>query len=68
MRRFTSNLVMATLLLVGSVSLGGCVVVAPRPVHPVRVVTPVHVERARVWVPGYWSPRHVWIEGYWRYR
>jgi hypothetical protein len=66
MHRITSNLATAALLLAGSVSLSGCIVAAPRPVHHVRVVTPVHVER--VWVPGYWSPRHVWIEGYWRYR
>ena len=68
MRRITSNLATAALLLAGSASLSGCIVAAPRPVHHVRVVTPVRVERARVRVPGYWSPRHVWIEGYWRYR
>ncbi|MHB1058793.1 MAG: hypothetical protein ACYC0F_13030 [Rhodanobacter sp.] len=68
MRRITSRLAIATLLLAGSVSLSGCIVAAPRPVHHVRVVAPVHVERARVWVPGYWGPRHVWVEGRWRYR
>lgn len=68
MRRITSNLAIAALMLAGSVSLSGCIVAAPRPVHYVRVVTPVQVERARIWVPGYWGPRHVWVEGGWRYR
>ncbi|NUR23840.1 hypothetical protein [Frateuria sp.] len=52
MRR--TPLLIAALLLAGSLSLAGCVVVAPR--------------HARVWVPGHWSSPHVWVEGYWRYR
>jgi hypothetical protein len=68
MRRLTSHLVIAALLLAGSVSLSGCIVAAPRPVHHVRVVRPAHAERARVWVPGHWGPRHAWVEAHWRYR
>ncbi|WP_426699916.1 hypothetical protein ACPPVV_10910 [Rhodanobacter sp. Col0626] len=67
MRRVISRLTATTLLLVGSVSLAGCIVAPPRPVRHVRVVAPVHAS-ARVWVPGYWAPRHVWVEGHWRYR
>jgi hypothetical protein len=63
MRRVISRLTVAALLLVGSVSLTGCIVAAPRPVRHARVVAPV-----RVWVPGYWAPQHVWVEGRWRYR
>lgn len=50
MRR--TSLFNAALLLAGSLSLAGCVVV------------PAH--RVRVWVPGYWAPHHVWVEGHWR--
>jgi hypothetical protein len=53
MRRLMSALLISTALLGGSLSMTGCVVVAPRPVH--------------VWVPGYWGPSHVWVGGYWRY-
>jgi hypothetical protein len=68
MRRITSQLAIAALSLAGSMSLTGCIVATPRPVHHVRVVTPVHVERTRVWVPGHRGPRHAWIGGHWRYR
>jgi hypothetical protein len=55
MRRTISALLVAALLLIGSVSLTGCVMVPAR-------------GHARVWVPGYWGPPHVWIGGHWRYR
>ncbi|MHA6203108.1 YXWGXW repeat-containing protein [Dyella soli] len=42
-------------LFSASVSLTGCVVVAPRPHYA-----------ARVWVPGYWAPGSVWVSGHWR--
>jgi hypothetical protein len=54
MRRIFSSLLVAALLVFGSVSLTGCVVVPPR-------------GHARLWVPGYWAPRHVWVGGHWRY-
>lgn len=44
----------AAVLLAGSLSLSGCVVV------------PAH--RVRVWVPGYWAPHRVWVGGHWSYR
>jgi hypothetical protein len=56
--------VMRRLMLIGiglavmagaSLSLTGCVVVAPRR-HYV----------ARVWVPGYWAPAGVYVSGHWR--
>lgn len=65
MRRITSNLAIAALLLAGSVSLTGCIVASPRPVHRDRVVT-THGDR--VWVPAHWGQHHVWVEGHWRYR
>jgi hypothetical protein len=55
MRRIVSILLVSALLLIGSASLTGCVVVPPRGYYP-----------ARVWVPGYWGPTHVWVGGYWR--
>ena len=54
MRRIISILLVSALLLIGSASLTGCVVVPARG-YP-----------ARVWVPGYWGPTHVWVGGYWR--
>lgn len=51
--RLTSMFAVA-LLLVGSLSLAGCVVV------------PAH--RAGLWVPGHWASHHVWVGGHWRYR
>ncbi|WP_266160895.1 hypothetical protein [Dyella silvatica] len=54
MRRFTSILLLSAALLGSTMSLTGCIVVAPR--------------HERVWVPGYWGPPHVWVGGYWRYR
>ncbi|MGY3039008.1 hypothetical protein ACVWWQ_000595 [Rhodanobacter sp. TND4EL1] len=62
MHRITSCLA-AGVLLAGSISLGGCIVVAPRHVARARVVAPAP---ARVWIPGYWGPRRVWVGGYWR--
>ncbi|WP_168170307.1 hypothetical protein [Rhodanobacter sp. C03] len=56
MRRAISVLLVSALLLIGSASLTGCVVVPARG-YP-----------ARVWVPGYWGPPHIWIGGHWRYR
>jgi len=38
-----------------SVSLTGCVVVAPRSHYA-----------ARVWVPAYYAPGNVYISGHWR--
>ena len=68
MRSIFSGMAAATLLLGGSLALGGCVVASPRPAYRARVIAPVYVAPARVWVPGYWAPRHVWIAGRWRYR
>lgn len=55
MRRHLSVVFFSALLLLGSVSLTGCIMVPARP-YP-----------ARVWVPGYWGPSHVWVGGYWHY-
>ncbi len=63
-----SRLTAASLLLVGSAALSGCIVAGPRPAARVRVVESVHVEHGRYWAPGYWSPRRVWVGGGWRYR
>jgi hypothetical protein len=52
MRRLMSALLICAALLGGSLSMTGCVVVAPRHAH--------------VWVPGYWGPSHVWVGGHWR--
>lgn len=38
-----------------SLSLTGCVVVAPRPHYA-----------ARVWVPAYYAPGGVYVSGHWR--
>ena len=38
-----------------SLSLTGCVVVAPRPHYA-----------ARVWVPAYYAPTGVYVSGHWR--
>lgn len=56
MRRLISALFVSALLLIGSVSLTGCVVVPARGGY------------ARVWVPGYWGPSHIWVGGHWHYR
>ena len=59
----TKESVMRRLMLIGiglavmagaSLSLTGCVVVAPRPHY------------ARVWVPGYYAPAGVYVSGHWR--
>lgn len=52
---------LVSLLAVGCLGLGGCVVVPPR----ARVVA---VAPARVWVPGHWVNGNVWVHGHWRYR
>jgi hypothetical protein len=65
MRRIISSLPLAVLLLLGSVSLTGCIVTSPRPMHRDRVVV---TRGDRVWVPAHWGPHHVWVEGHWRYR
>jgi hypothetical protein len=60
----TKENVMRRLMLIGlglavmfsaSLSLTGCVVVAPRPHY-----------YARVWVPAYYAPSGVYISGHWR--
>jgi hypothetical protein len=68
MRSIFPGMAAVALLLGGSMTLGGCVVAAPRPYYRAHVVAPVYVAPVRVWVPGYWGPRHVWVRGYWRYR
>ncbi|MFC4762681.1 hypothetical protein [Dyella koreensis] len=54
MSRLRTYFLLAAISVVASLSLSGCVVVAPR--------------HGGVWVPGYWGPPHVWVEGHWRYR
>lgn len=55
MRRLMLITLSLAALFSASLSLTGCVVVAPRPYYA-----------ARVWVPGYWAPSGVWISGHWR--
>lgn len=55
MRRSLRHVFVAALLLAGTASLSGCIVVPAR-------------DHGRAWVPGYWRAPHVWVRGHWRDR
>lgn len=64
MNRNCRNWIVGTLVVLGAVSLSGCVVAPPRGAAYVESGP----RGGSVWVEGHWGPGGYWHPGHWRER